>query len=209
MHNCQAPACRRYSVGTQASVRGHARITVTALSLWHCASFDRVLVSLLQRRSIGWLFAWTYGGIREIEITLASLPLMTHLTIISNNVPNDMTDGQTWSQLLQSLFVVKFIFTFEQTISTSLALELTSVRPSFWREGKDSFVTYQCQTIRSVADRSRLKYGTLTGPYCRVMLRPVKRPHGRQDTSNLRRNKMLLIDPGDWIRSPDTDRTRP
>ena len=52
------------------------------------------------------------------------------------------------------------------------------------------------QTIRSVHDRLRLEYFTLTGPYCRIMARPVIRPHEPQDMDNFRSAKRLAYGRG-------------
>ena len=79
--------------------------------------------------------------LHEIEVMLHSLKQLTHLTVISNNVQYDMANGWIWSDLLKSISVFKFHFTFGQSTFTSPPIDLTSFRTPFWLKEKRWFVT--------------------------------------------------------------------
>ncbi|CAF3753462.1 unnamed protein product [Rotaria sp. Silwood1] len=96
-----------------------------------------------------WAITWT-----EMATLLSSFPRLTYLTVIADNVNNDMADGFAWARSLQYIkhFEFKLKFSYD---AFEPPLNLDSFRTKFWLEEKKWFVTYD---RRLNADNSSMLY---------------------------------------------------
>ncbi len=67
---------------------------------------------------------------------------LTHFTLVGNNVQRDMANGDRWAQLLTTITIFTFKFTFCQNAFILKPLDLRSFETNFWLVEKKWFVTH-------------------------------------------------------------------
>jgi hypothetical protein len=78
----------------------------------------------------------------KIVSLLSLFPQLTHLTLLADDVGEDIADGIAWEPLLRKIKHFHFQFLFDPRVFMQQPINLDSFRTKFWREEKKWFVTY-------------------------------------------------------------------
>lgn len=119
---------------------------------------------------------------------------LVHLTIIGEDMKDDMADAVAWEQILTNMLTFKFSFSFHRSTSTSETIEFDSFRSSFWLEKKRWYVGYDRCTVSGFSLLYSIPYFMDTYPWFYIKGPLVTKSTGPKITSLCNVNRLLLTD---------------
>jgi hypothetical protein len=117
---------------------------------------------------------------------------LVHLSIVANNIHNDMADGAAWEQILINIITFTFSCSFHESVSTKEPIELDSFRSSFWLEKKHWYVRYDRCTVSGFSMLYSIPYFMNTFPWFHIKGPLITKSTGPQPMSFYNVDRLIL-----------------